>query len=248
MGWRTGVSEYKYKRVLLKLSGEALMGSKEFGIDASMLEHIARDIKPAHESGIDIAVVVGGGNIFRGLTGAAAGMDRAQADNMGMLATVINALSLQDTFEKAGMDCRVMSAIEMHSVAETYIRRRAIRHLEKGRITIFAAGTGNPYFTTDTAAALRACEIGADILMKATKVDGIYDRDPVVYPDAKKFNEISYTEVLRRDLKVMDSTATALCHDNHMPIMVFSLDTEDVFDRALRGEPVGSIVVEEDKQ
>ncbi|WP_298578354.1 UMP kinase [uncultured Olegusella sp.] len=242
------MSEYKYNRVLLKLSGEALMGSKEFGIDPSVPERIARDIKPAYEAGVDIAIVVGGGNIFRGLTGAAAGMERAQGDNMGMLATVINSLALQDTFEKAGMDCRVMSAIEMRSVAETYIRRRAIRHLEKGRITIFAAGTGNPYFTTDTAAALRACEIDADVLMKATKVDGIYDQDPISHPEALKFDTISYNEVLIRNLKVMDATATALCHDNHMPIMVFSLDEEGVFDRALRGEPVGTTVIEEDAQ
>ena len=193
------------------------MGGKDFGIDESVPQLIAKGIKPAHDAGVDIAVVVGGGNIFRGLTGAAAGMDRAQADNMGMLATVINSLSLQDTFEKAGMDCRVMSAIEMHAVSETYIRRRAIRHLEKGRITIFAAGTGNPYFTTDTAAALRACEIGADVLMKATKVDG------------------------------MDSTATALCKDNHMPIMVFNLEGDNAFDRALRGEPVGTTVVESEE-
>lgn len=239
------MSDYKYKRVLLKLSGEALMGSKDFGIDEAVPQRIAQGIKPAYEAGVDIAVVVGGGNIFRGLTGAAAGMDRAQADNMGMLATVINSLSLQDTFEKAGMDCRVMSAIEMHAVSETYIRRRAIRHLEKGRITIFAAGTGNPYFTTDTAAALRACEIGADVLMKATKVDGIYDMDPVTHPEARKFDTISYSEVLRRDLKVMDSTATALCHDNHMPIMVFNLDEDGIFDRALRGEHVGTTVVDE---
>jgi uridylate kinase len=159
-------------------------------------------------------------------------MDRAQGDHMGMLATVINSLSLQDCFERNGMDCRVMSAIEMRAVAETYIRRRAIRHLEKGRVTIFAAGTGNPYFTTDTAAALRACEIGADVLMKATKVDGIYDKDPVTHPDAKKFDTITYSDVLRRNLKVMDATATALCHDNHMPIMVFNLEDPDVFERA----------------
>jgi len=241
------LSEYKYKRVLLKLSGEALMGDKDFGIDESVPQLIAKGIKPAHDAGVDIAVVVGGGNIFRGLTGAAAGMDRAQADNMGMLATVINSLSLQDTFEKAGMDCRVMSAIEMHAVSETYIRRRAIRHLEKGRITIFAAGTGNPYFTTDTAAALRACEIGADVLMKATKVDGIYDMDPVTHPEAKKFDTITYSEVLNRNLQVMDSTATALCKDNHMPIMVFNLEGENAFDRALRGEPVGTTVVESEE-
>lgn len=241
------MSEYRYHRVLLKLSGEALMGSKEFGIDPAVPELIAQDIKPAYLAGLDIAIVVGGGNIFRGLTGAAAGMDRAQGDNMGMLATVINSLSLQDCFERNGMDCRVMSAIEMRAVAETYIRRRAIRHLEKGRVTIFAAGTGNPYFTTDTAAALRACEIGADVLMKATKVDGIYDKDPVTHPDAKKFDTITYSDVLRRNLKVMDATATALCHDNHMPIMVFNLEDPDVFERALKGEPVGTTVIEEEE-
>ncbi len=239
------MSDYKYKRVLLKLSGEALMGSKEFGIDPGVPQKIADDIKDAHEAGVQIAVVVGGGNIFRGLSGAAAGMDRAQGDNMGMLATVINSLALQDTFEHNGMECRVMSAIEMHAISETYIRRRAIRHLEKGRITIFAAGTGNPYFTTDTAAALRACEIGAEVLMKATKVDGIYDMDPVSHPEAKKFDTISYMEVLNRDLHVMDATATALCHDNHMPIMVFNLDEKGIFDRALRGESVGTTVVDE---
>ena len=239
------VSGYRYKRVLLKLSGEALMGNRDFGIDPDVPQRIARELKPAYDAGLEIAVVVGGGNIFRGLSGAAAGMDRAQGDNMGMLATVINSLALQDTFEHSGMQCRVMSAIEMHQVSETYIRRRAIRHLEKGRITIFAAGTGNPYFTTDTAAALRACEIGAEVLMKATKVDGIYDADPVANPEAKRFDTISYREVLNRDLQVMDATATALCHDNHMPIMVFSLDGEGIFDRALKGEPVGTTVVED---
>ncbi|WP_077597980.1 UMP kinase [Olsenella urininfantis] len=238
------MSDYKYKRVLLKLSGEALMGSKNFGIDPVVLKKIASDIRPAYEDGVQIAVVVGGGNIFRGLSGAAAGMDRAQGDNMGMLATVINSLALQDSFEHAGMHCRVMSAIEMHQVSETYIRRRAIRHLEKGRITIFAAGTGNPYFTTDTAAALRACEIGAEVLMKATKVDGIYDADPVTNSDAKKFDTISYAEVLSRNLHVMDATATALCKDNHMPIMVFDLDGDQIFERALRGEAIGTTVVE----
>ena len=239
------MSDYKFKRVLLKLSGEALMGSKEFGIDTDVPQKIAEELKPAYDAGMQIAVVVGGGNIFRGLSGAAAGMDRAQGDNMGMLATVINSLALQDTFERNGMICRVMSAIEMHQVSETYIRRRAIRHLEKGRITIFAAGTGNPYFTTDTAAALRACEIGAEILMKATKVDGIYDSDPMKNPDAKKFDTITYMDVLNKDLHVMDATATALCHDNHMPIMVFNLDEDGIFDRALRGEHVGTTVVDE---
>lgn len=238
------MADYKYRRVLLKLSGEALMGSRAFGIDPDVPQKIADELRPAYEAGLQIAVVIGGGNIFRGLSGAAAGMDRAQGDNMGMLATVINSLALQDTFEHNGMQCRVMSAIEMHQVSETYIRRRAIRHLEKGRITIFAAGTGNPYFTTDTAAALRACEVGAEILMKATKVDGIYDCDPVTNSDAVKFDTITYREVLNRDLHVMDATATALCHDNHMPIMVFNLDEDGIFDRALRGEHVGTTVVE----
>ena len=203
------MSEYKYKRVLLKLSGEALMGEQNFGIDPSVPEQLAKEIKPVWESGVQIAVVVGGGNIFRGVSQAAAGMDRAQGDNMGMLATVINALSLQDCFERNGMYCRVMSAITMSQIAEPYIRRRAIRHLEKGRIVIFAAGTGNPYFTTDTAAALRACEIGAEALMKATKVDGIYDADPVTHPDAKKYDTITYTDVLMRGLQVMDGTVTS---------------------------------------
>lgn len=237
--------DYRYHRVLLKLSGEALMGSQDFGIDPSVPQMIARAIKPAYDAGVQVAVVVGGGNIFRGLEGAAKGMDRAQGDNMGMLATVINSLALQDTFEHSGIECRVMSAIEMHAISETYIRRRAIRHLEKGRVTIFAAGTGNPYFTTDTAAALRACEIGAEVLMKATKVDGIYDKDPVKNPDAKKFDTITYGEVLNRNLGVMDATATALCHDNRMPIMVFDMDDEDNFDRALRGEHVGTTVVDD---
>ena len=239
------MSDYKYKRVLLKLSGEALMGSRSFGIDPDIPQRIADELKPAYEAGVQIGVVIGGGNIFRGISGAAAGMDRAQGDNMGMLATVINSLALQDTFEHNGMECRVMSAIEMHQVSETYIRRRAIRHLEKGVIPIFAAGTGNPFFTTDTAAALRACEINAEVLMKATKVDGIYDSDPVKNPDAVKFDTISYREVLKRNLNVMDSTATALCQDNHMPIMVFNLDGDGIFDRALRGEDVGSTVVDE---
>jgi uridylate kinase len=221
------------------------MGSMSFGIDPKIPQRIAEELKPAYDAGVQIGVVIGGGNIFRGISGAAAGMDRAQGDNMGMLATVINSLALQDTFEHNGMECRVMSAIEMHQVSETYIRRRAIRHLEKGIIPIFAAGTGNPFFTTDTAAALRACEINAEVLMKATKVDGIYDSDPVKNPDAVKFDKITYREVLKRNLNVMDSTATALCQDNHMPIMVFNLDGDGIFDRALRGEDVGSTVVDE---
>ena len=240
------MSDYKYKRVLLKISGEALVGDGDYGIDPKMLESLAQAIKPVYDNGAELAVVVGGGNIYRGLAGAATGMDRAQGDYMGMLATVMNALALQDVFERNGMDCRVMSAISMRAICEPYIRRRATRHLEKGRIVIFAAGTGNPYFTTDTAAALRACEIGAEALMKATKVDGIYDKDPVTNSDAKKFDTISYLEVLTRDLKVMDATATALCHDNKMPIIVFNIEQPHVFDEALRGLPVGTTVVEEE--
>ena len=236
------MSGYKYKRVLLKLSGEALMGSQSFGIDPKVMNRLAEEIKPIWEDGEEIAIVIGGGNIFRGLSGAAQGMDRAQADNMGMLATVINCLSLQDTFEHHGMDCRVMSALEIRQVAETYIRRRAIRHLEKGRITIFAAGTGNPYFTTDTAAALRACEINAEVLMKATKVDGIYDKDPVKYPDAKKYDTLSFDEILSHDLKVMDGTAASLCRDNSIPILVFNLDDPQNIVRAIKGENVGTVV------
>lgn len=240
--------DYKYTRVLLKLSGEALMGDRAYGIDPDVVQHIAREIKPAYDDGIQVGVVVGGGNIFRGVQGAAAGMDRAQGDYMGMLATIINCLSLQDCFEKMGMDSRVMTAIEMHQIAETYIRRRAIRHLEKGRVTIFAAGTGNPYFTTDTAAALRACEIGADVLLKATKVDGIYDSDPTENPHATKFDTITYMDVLTKELKVMDATATALCHDNHMPMIVFCVEEKDAFRRALMGEHVGTTVIDEERQ
>ena len=240
------MSEYKYKRVLLKLSGEALMGEQNFGIDPSVPEQLAKDIKPVWESGVQIAVVVGGGNIFRGVSQAAAGMDRAQGDNMGMLATVINALSLQDCFERNGMYCRVMSAITMSQIAEPYIRRRAIRHLEKGRIVIFAAGTGNPYFTTDTAAALRACEIGAEALMKATKVDGIYDCDPVTNSHAVKYDVVTYKDVLTKELKVMDAAAIALCRDNKMPIVVFDMATTGVFHDAICGKEVGTTVIEED--
>ena len=241
-------NDYRYKRVLLKLSGEALMGDAGYGIDPKVVEDLAAQMKQIVDDGIEVAVTVGGGNIFRGMAGSAEGMDRSQADYIGMLATCMNALALQDGFERAGIPTRVMSAIEMHSVSETYIRRRAIRHLEKGRITIFAAGTGNPYFTTDTAAALRACEIDAEVLMKATKVSGIYDMDPVVHPKARKFDEITYMDVLTRDLKVMDATATALCHDNHMPIIVFKMEEQGAFEKALKGEPVGTTVVDEESE
>ncbi len=240
-------SDYIYRRVLLKLSGEALMGSAGYGIDPCVIERLVEEIRPVHDDGIQVGIVVGGGNIFRGMAGAASGMDRAQADYMGMLATVMNALALQDAFERAGIYCRVMSAIEMHEVCETYIRRRAIRHMEKGRIVIFAAGSGNPYFTTDTAAALRALEIDADCLMKATKVDGIYDKDPATNPDAVRFDTITYLDVLSKDLKVMDAAATALCHDNALPILVFDIEGEDVFKKALTGEPVGTTVIGEER-
>lgn len=240
------MSDYRYKRVLLKLSGEALMGSNGYGIDPTVTEMLARQIKAIHEDGIEVGVVVGGGNIFRGLAGSAKGMDRAQADYMGMLATVMNALALQDAFEREGCSCRVMSAIQMNEVCEPYIRRRAIHHLEKGSIVIFAAGSGNPYFTTDTAAALRACEIGAECLLKATKVDGIYDKDPVKNDDAVRFDTITHREVLIRGLQVMDSTAAALCQDNKMPIIVLNIEGDNNIKRALCGEPIGTTVVQED--
>ena len=240
------VSDYLYRRVLLKLSGEALAGGGGLSIDPAVTARLAGQVSRLRDDGLEIGVVVGGGNIFRGLAGAANGMDRAQADYMGMLATVMNALALQDAFEHVGCPCRVMSAIEMDEVCEPYIRRRAMHHLEKGNVVIFAAGTGNPYFTTDSAAALRACEIDADCLIKATKVDGIYDKDPVTNPDAVRFDRITYREVLLRGLQVMDSTATALCQDNKMPIIVLNIDGEDSIHRALVGEPVGTVVVQEE--
>lgn len=236
------MSDYKYKRVLLKLSGEALQGEQGYGIDPKVITEIAGQIKEIVDSGIELAITVGGGNIFRGLAGAAEGMDRAQADYIGMLATVMNALALQEGLERTGVDTRVQSAINMQEVAEPYIRRRAERHLEKGRVVIFAGGTGNPYFTTDTTAALRACEIGAEAILKATQVDGVYDSDPRTNPDAQKFDEISYLDVLAKELNVMDSTATSLCKDNNIPIIVFNLHKQGNIDRVLRGEHVGTIV------
>lgn len=234
--------DYKYKRVLLKLSGEALMGDTGYGIDPKVVEELAVQIKEIVDDGIELAITVGGGNIFRGMAGSAEGMDRSQADYIGMLATCMNALALQDAFERHDIQTRVMSAIEMRQVSEPYIRRRAIRHLEKGRVVIFAAGTGNPYFTTDTTAALRACEIDAECLMKATKVDGVYDSDPKVNPDAKRFDSISYMEVLNKGLHVMDSTATSLCMDNKVPMIVFDLTVKGNISRALKGEAVGTTV------
>jgi uridylate kinase len=236
------MSEPRFKRVLLKLSGEALMGDAGYGIDPVIIEDLAVQIRTARDAGVELAIVVGGGNIFRGVAGSAKGMDRAQADYIGMLATVMNALAIQDVLEKAGVFTRVMSAIEMQSVAEPYIRRRAMRHLEKGRVVIFAAGTGNPYFTTDTTAALRALEIGADCIMKATRVDGVYDDDPRTNPAAVRFDELTYMEVLRRGLKVMDSTAITLAMDNKLPIIVFNIETDGNIVRALAGEHVGTIV------
>ncbi len=233
---------YKYKRVLLKLSGEALAGDQGYGIDPKVVNALAEEIADIVSDGVELAVVVGGGNIFRGLAGSAEGMDRAQADYIGMLATVMNALALQDAFERHGTYSRVQSAINMQEVSEPYIRRRAIRHLEKGRVVILAAGTGNPYFTTDTTAALRACELGVDCLMKATKVDGVYDSDPAKNPDAERFDEITYMEVLQRGLNVMDATATSLCMDNSVPMIVFDLTKRGNIKKALRGEDVGTTI------
>lgn len=232
----------KYKRVLLKLSGEALMGSEPYGIDPNVVESVAREVMAVADTGIELAVVIGGGNIFRGLAATATGMERASADYMGMLATVLNSLALQNSLEHLGVSTRVMSAIEMKELAEPYIRRRAVRHLEKKRVVIFAAGTGNPYFTTDTAAALRAMEIGAEVIMKATKVDGVYDADPEKVKTAKKYDELSYIEVLQKGLKVMDATAISLCMDNNLPIIVFNLKTSGNIIKAINGNKVGTIV------
>ena len=231
-----------YKRVLLKISGEALAAGRGFGIDAVFIHKVAEEIADVHALGCEIGIVVGGGNFFRGVAQQAIDMDRVAADHMGMLSTVINSIALQDAIEKRGLFCRVMSAIEMHQVAEPYIRRRAVRHLEKGRIVIFAAGTGNPYFSTDTAASLRAMEIKADILLKATSVDGIYSADPKLDAGATKFETITYNEILQRNLKVMDTTAVSLCRDNHMPMMVFSMREQGNITRVVGGEQLGSLV------
>jgi uridylate kinase len=231
-----------YKRILLKLSGEALIGEQSFGIDPAVASRIAKDVAGVRALGVEVAIVIGGGNIFRGVAASARGMDRATADYMGMLATCINALALQDALEQEGVTTRTVTAIEMRAIAEPFIRRRAVRHLEKGRVVIFAAGTGNPYFTTDTAAALRAMEVKAEVLMKATKVDGIYTADPVKVPDAVRFDTISYLDVVVRGLKVMDETAISLCKDNRMPIIIFNLRTPGHLERAVLGERVGSLV------
>jgi uridylate kinase len=231
-----------YKRILLKLSGEALMGVQGYGLDPTVAKQIALEVKEVHELGVEIAIVIGGGNIFRGLSATAKGMDRVTADHMGMLATVINALALQDALEKSDVYTRVVSAIEMREVCEPFIRRRSMRHLEKRRVIVFAAGTGNPYFSTDTAAALRAMEIKADVILKATKVDGIYDADPVKVKDAVMFSEIKYLDVIRKGLKVMDTTAISLCMDNKMPIIVFNLLNTGNIKRVVLGEKIGTIV------
>ncbi|HEV2114884.1 MAG TPA: UMP kinase [Terriglobales bacterium] len=231
-----------FKRILLKLSGEALAAGQGFGVDSQRVQEIAAELQEVHALGVQIAVVVGGGNFFRGVAEQARDMDRVSADHMGMLATVINALALQDALEKHDVYTRVMSAIEMNQVAEPFIRRRAMRHLEKGRLVIFAAGTGNPYFSTDTAASLRAMEIKADVILKATKVDGIYDADPVLVKDAKMFDQISYMDVLKKGLQVMDSTAISLCKDNNLPIIIFNLNRRGNIKRVLTGEKIGSLV------
>lgn len=231
-----------FKRAVLKLSGEALQGSSEYGIDYNVLVSIARQIKEVRRLGVEIAIVIGGGNIFRGVAGSTKGMDRASADYMGMLATVINGLALQDALEKNGVFTRVLSAIEMRQLTEPYIRRRAIRHLEKGRVVIFAGGTGSPYFTTDTTAALRAIEIGAEVIMKATKVDGVYSSDPVKNKNAKKYDTLRYIDILKKGLKVMDATATSLCMDNELPIIVFNLKKEGNIKRVIMGERIGTTV------
>ncbi|MBL1175643.1 UMP kinase [Pantanalinema sp. GBBB05] len=231
-----------YQRVLLKLSGEALMGDLAYGIDPTIVQDIAQEVAEIVTTGVQVAIVVGGGNIFRGVKGAAAGMDRATADYIGMIATVMNAMTLQDALERAGVPTRVQTAIAMQEVAEPYIRRRAIRHLEKNRVVVFGAGSGNPFFTTDTTAALRAAEISADVLFKATKVDGVYDSDPHINPQARRYQTLNYAHVLSQDLRVMDSTAIALCKDNNIPIIVFDLSVKGNIRRAVMGEPIGTLV------
>jgi uridylate kinase len=235
-------SDARYGRILLKLSGEALLGSGTYGVDPEFCAFIARQVGAVHASGTEVGIVVGGGNIFRGMAAAARGMDRATGDYIGMLATVMNGLALQDAVERAGMPVRVMSAIAMNEIAEPYIRRRAVRHLEKGRVVIFVAGTGNPYFTTDTAAALRAVEIGASVLLKATKVDGVYDADPMTVSNARRYDRLEYADLLRDQLRVMDAAAVSLCMENDLPIVVFDLNQPDNIARVARGEPVGTLI------
>lgn len=236
------MGQLKYRRVLLKLSGESLLGERSYGLDTRALKTVAQQIKSVHQSGLELAIVIGGGNIFRGMAASSKGMDRTTADYIGMLATVINSMALQEALETAGVSTRVLSAIEMSELTEPYIRRRATRHLEKGRIVIFAAGTGNPYFTTDTAASLRAAEINAEVILKATKVDGVFDKDPVKNKDAKKFETLSYLDIINGQLRVMDSTAATLCMENNLPIIVFNMHQEGILQRAVEGESVGTII------
>ena len=231
-----------FKRILLKLSGEALVGDLDYGISPSVVQKVALEVKEVRDLGVEVGIVIGGGNIYRGVAASARGMDRASADHMGMLATVINSLALQDALEKMGTFTRVMSAVEIRQVAEPYIRRRAVRHLEKGRVVIFAGGTGNPYFTTDTAAALRAMEVKAQVILKATRVDGVYDTDPLIHKKAKKFEKLSYIEVLQRGLKIMDAPAISLCMDNHLPIIVFNLNEKGNIKRVVLGQKIGTII------
>lgn len=235
-------AEPMYKRVVLKLSGEALAGDAGYGIDQKMLSHVAKQVQDVRDLGIDVLIVVGGGNIWRGIAGSEQGMDRATADYMGMLATVMNSLALQNALESIGIDTRVQSAIEMRQIAEPYIRRKAIRHLEKGRVVIFAAGTGNPYFSTDTTAALRAAELEAEVILMAKKVDGVYSADPKTDPDAEKYERLTYNDILQKELKVMDSTAASLCKDNNIPIIVFNINGKDNTRRAVLGENIGTFV------
>lgn len=238
----------KYKRILLKLSGEALQGDQGYGIHPGVIEDLSDQIKAVHALGVELAIVIGGGNIFRGISGATAGMERASADSMGMLATVINAIALQDALEQKGVETRVQTALEIREVAEPYIRRRAIRHLTKGRVVILAAGTGNPYFTTDTAAALRAMECNVEVILKGTQVDGVYSSDPKTNPDAVRYDKLTYMDVLAKDLRVMDMAAISLCRDNGMPIMVFDLHKPGNLLRAVRGEQVGTLIVPANKK
>jgi uridylate kinase len=236
------MKKIRYKRILLKISGEVLTGEGDYGIDPEMIRGIAQEVKAIKRLGVEVVIVIGGGNIFRGMAASAKGMDRASADYMGMLATVLNGLALQDALEKINVDTRVQTAIEMREIAEPYIRRRAIRHLEKGRVVIFAGGTGNPYFTTDTAASLRAMEIGAEVILKGTKVEGVYDADPLLNKRARRFNELTYFEILKRQLKVMDATAISLCMSYRIPIIVFNLKKRGNIKRVILGERVGTIV------
>ena len=245
IGGAEGADRLRYRRILLKLSGEALLGDRQYGVDPAFCTFIAHQVAEVRRLGVEIGIVVGGGNIFRGLAAAARGMDRATGDYIGMLATVMNALALQDALERVGVPTRVMSAIGMNEVAEPYIRRRAVRHLEKGRVVILAAGTGNPYFTTDTAAALRAVEIGAQVILKATKVDGVYDADPLTHPEAQRYDRLAYSDLLRDRLKVLDATAVSLCMENDLPIVVFDLNRPDNIRRVALGESVGTLITAE---